>query len=136
MRGISWLAENRLASEEGLCSMELDSWSERKFFCGWMCRRVNKDRPQLEGERPGLQSAGLEIGSSAGCCEPSPSVKGETFLEELSEDLLLKSGSVSPICYLVKSVDACSCHAYGGACVKYFSWPSSTVQWGPCVSVC
>jgi hypothetical protein len=36
--------------------------------CGRTCRRMNNDRPQLEGERPGLQSAGLEMGSSAGCC--------------------------------------------------------------------
>ena len=81
MRGISWLAENRLVSE-GLCSMALDSSSEGKqVCCGRACRRVNKDRPQLEGDSPGLQSAAVEMGSSAGCCEPSLPIQGETFLE-------------------------------------------------------
>jgi len=71
--------------------MELESWSERKqVFCGWGFRRVDRDRPQLEWERRGLQSAGLEMGSSAGCCELSPSIQGETFLEGLSANRLLK----------------------------------------------
>jgi len=72
--------------------MELDSWSERKqVFCGRACRRVgHESRRHLEGERRGLLSAGLEMGSSAGCCEPSSSIQGETFLEGLSANRLLK----------------------------------------------
>ena len=38
MQGISWIAENLLASEEGLCSMELVS----EWMGEWMSKQASK----------------------------------------------------------------------------------------------
>ena len=48
MRGITGLAENRLASPEGMCSMEQVS-----RICRWQCGAVNADSSVVVAETKG-----------------------------------------------------------------------------------